>query len=237
MEDSNLPFASPSTVLLLRTPVPPDQGTDPYHDAFGSFCLPSFPLSALDSGAATPIAPRPRGNSAHRSDANTLGMTPAATDSIEPSNGKARPEELLLQALQKQQQPQPPPPNLRASGRASSPQRNYTRQQPSYGSDASSVTVPSASSQGSSLVLTTHHIGWQELSFVQASKMGLSEGSVDREWCVTSLPVLGSESVNGEQVEEWLEEGDWGAVVATSNRAWDVWRERAIRCGRKGKGE
>ncbi|SOV10010.1 related to HEM4 - Uroporphyrinogen III synthase [Ustilago sp. UG-2017a] len=45
----------PITVLLLRSPVSMSKGTDPYHDAFGSFCLPSFALSALESGASTPL--------------------------------------------------------------------------------------------------------------------------------------------------------------------------------------
>lgn len=31
------------------------KGTDPYHDAFGSFCLPSFASSALESGTSTPL--------------------------------------------------------------------------------------------------------------------------------------------------------------------------------------
>ncbi|WFC97617.1 uroporphyrinogen-III synthase [Malassezia yamatoensis] len=42
------------SVLLLREPVSVLQGTDAYHDVFGSFCLPSFSLSALESGASTP---------------------------------------------------------------------------------------------------------------------------------------------------------------------------------------
>lgn len=50
-------FMRPTSVLMLRTPVPPSQGTDPYHDAFGPFCLPSFPLSALESGSSTPLPP------------------------------------------------------------------------------------------------------------------------------------------------------------------------------------
>ncbi|WFD22941.1 uroporphyrinogen-III synthase [Malassezia equina] len=51
--------AGPITVLLLRQPVSMLEGTDAYHDAFGSFCLPSFAVSALDSGSSasgTPIA-------------------------------------------------------------------------------------------------------------------------------------------------------------------------------------
>lgn len=48
----------PVSVLLLRQPVPVQQGTDPYHDAFGSFCLPSFELSALDTRSATPGTPK-----------------------------------------------------------------------------------------------------------------------------------------------------------------------------------
>ncbi|WFD26988.1 uroporphyrinogen-III synthase [Malassezia nana] len=49
----------PITVLLLRQPVSMLDGTDAYHDAFGSFCLPSFAVSALDSGSSasgTPVA-------------------------------------------------------------------------------------------------------------------------------------------------------------------------------------
>ena len=45
----------PVSVLLLRSPIPTSKGTDPYHDAFGSFCLPSFATSALESGTSTPL--------------------------------------------------------------------------------------------------------------------------------------------------------------------------------------
>ncbi|KIS67622.1 uncharacterized protein UMAG_04126 [Mycosarcoma maydis] len=45
----------PVTILLLRSPVSMSKGTDPYHDAFGSFCLPSFATSALESGTSTPL--------------------------------------------------------------------------------------------------------------------------------------------------------------------------------------
>ncbi|KAK0533114.1 uroporphyrinogen-III synthase [Tilletia horrida] len=45
------------SVVLFRSPVPTSQGTDPWHDAFGPFCLPSFPLSALESGTSSPLAP------------------------------------------------------------------------------------------------------------------------------------------------------------------------------------
>ncbi|SJX64360.1 related to HEM4-Uroporphyrinogen III synthase [Sporisorium reilianum f. sp. reilianum] len=45
----------PITILLLRSPVSMSKGTDPYHDAFGSFCLPSFASSALESGTSTPL--------------------------------------------------------------------------------------------------------------------------------------------------------------------------------------
>lgn len=45
------------SILLLREPVSILQGTDAYHDAFGSFCLPSYSLSALESGASTPHTP------------------------------------------------------------------------------------------------------------------------------------------------------------------------------------
>ncbi|KDN53625.1 hypothetical protein K437DRAFT_3752 [Tilletiaria anomala UBC 951] len=47
----------PLSILLFRTPIPSSEGTDPYHDAFGSFCLPSFPMSALESGSSTPLPP------------------------------------------------------------------------------------------------------------------------------------------------------------------------------------
>lgn len=46
----------PVSVLLLRSPVSVVTGTDPYHDAFGSFCLPSFASSALESGTSTPLS-------------------------------------------------------------------------------------------------------------------------------------------------------------------------------------
>ena len=42
------------SVLLLREPVSVSQGTDAYHDAFGSFGLASYSLSALESGSSTP---------------------------------------------------------------------------------------------------------------------------------------------------------------------------------------
>lgn len=48
----------PVCVLMLRTPVPMSEGTDSYHDAFGSFCLPSFASSALESGSSTPLTPQ-----------------------------------------------------------------------------------------------------------------------------------------------------------------------------------
>lgn len=47
----------PLSILLFRTPVTASEGTDPYHDAFGSFCLPSFPMSAVESGTTTPLPP------------------------------------------------------------------------------------------------------------------------------------------------------------------------------------
>ncbi|PWN46978.1 hypothetical protein IE53DRAFT_322005 [Violaceomyces palustris] len=58
---SDIEERPPTTVLLLRTPVPTSQGTDPYHDAFGSFCLPSFASSALESGSSTPLPNHPLG--------------------------------------------------------------------------------------------------------------------------------------------------------------------------------
>jgi len=49
--------AGPITVLLLRQPVSMLEGTDAYHDVFGSFCLPSFAVSALDSGSSASGTP------------------------------------------------------------------------------------------------------------------------------------------------------------------------------------
>lgn len=49
--------APPVSVLLFRQPLPTSEGTDPYHDAFGNFCLPSYPTSALESGSSTPLPP------------------------------------------------------------------------------------------------------------------------------------------------------------------------------------
>ncbi|KAL9937371.1 hypothetical protein V8E36_003780 [Tilletia maclaganii] len=45
------------SIVLFRTPIPTSQGTDPWHDAFGPFCLPSFPLSAVESGTSSPLPP------------------------------------------------------------------------------------------------------------------------------------------------------------------------------------
>ena len=60
----------PTSVLLLRHPVSIEQGTDAYHDIFGSFCLPSFALSALDSRSSTPGTPK------------ELGLTSMTTEEI-----------------------------------------------------------------------------------------------------------------------------------------------------------
>lgn len=259
------PQRRPTTVLLLRTPVPPKEGTDPYHDVFGTFCLPSFPMSALDSGAATPIAPFPHlamiggasdfagvgrplsrsgsGSSADRVRvaATLAGMTLSSLeDGVEQASGGSagavstsrhsahhhagpRPEELLLERLQQQHRQQAEAQAHEASAanrRAASPQRNYSRRQPSYSTSLANETTSSALGQkptAASLVLTTHHAS------VDAT-------GADREWCVSSLPVLGSQNVNSEQFEQWIAEQEWGGVVATSNRAWDAWRDAVKTC-------
>lgn len=87
-------------------------------------------------------------------------------------------------------------------------------------------------------ILTTHHISTQALTPEQAEGIGLSKtagSSVQREWCVTSLSVIGSRSANQDELDELLTQGEWAGVVATSNRAWDVWKQAVIRCSAKGK--
>lgn len=71
----------PITVLLLRSPVSMSKGTDPYHDAFGSFCLPSFASSALESGASTPLpsfSTAPKASLASTSDNAALDLIKSA---------------------------------------------------------------------------------------------------------------------------------------------------------------
>lgn len=71
----------PITVLLLRSPVCMSKGTDPYHDAFGSFCLPSFASSALESGTSTPLpslSHGPRASLAPTSDNGALDLIKTA---------------------------------------------------------------------------------------------------------------------------------------------------------------
>lgn len=71
----------PITVLLLRSPVSMSKGTDPYHDAFGSFCLPSFASSALESGTSTPLpslAPSAKASLASTTDHGALDLIKTA---------------------------------------------------------------------------------------------------------------------------------------------------------------
>ncbi|CAO1638187.1 unnamed protein product [Sympodiomycopsis kandeliae] len=267
----DLEYQIPSTILLLRTPIPPKEGTDPYHDVFGSFCLPSFPTSALDSGAATPIAPfanltmtgrseehplhpgaasRPLSRSASGSSADRVriaatlaGMTPtnagqseASTDgntgqdpstssSAAPSSSSSgpgpRPEEVLLERLQQQQQAQLQEANLQ---RRDTSRRDHSQTKPSYSATTTTSTGGGSSSNpessSTSLVLTTHH------SSVDSQGQG-------REWCVTSMPVLGSQSVNRDTFQTMLAEEEWGGVVATSNRAWDAWKDAVKQCSKR----
>lgn len=138
----------------------------------------------------------------------------------EPSSGRPRPEELLLERLQQQQLQQQA--QAHEAG-ATQPKRR----QASYSNDpASSSSIISDSDikdTPTSLVLTTHHASVD------------SKGN-DREWCVSSLPVLGSKSVNAEELQRLLAEEEWGGIVATSNRAWDAWRGAVQRCERRFKG-
>lgn len=239
----------PTTVLLLRTPVPPKEGTDPYHDVWGSFCLPSFPMSALDSGAATPIAaPFPHlsmtsvpgtsqtpsalsrsasGSSADRAkvvpalagmtvtgtgndgEAGTSGATNSgAASKAESSSTLPRPEEVLLERLQQQSIKQAESANVRTtSPRIKSAELGLGRA-------SSKPNVPPAP-----FVLTTHHTSSDPAT------------GTEREWCVTSLPVIGGKTVNTDQLQTLLAEEEWGGVVATSNRAWDAWKETVQELG------
>lgn len=238
-----------STALLLRTPISPAEGTDAYHDAFGTFCLPSFPMSALDSGATTPVAAGfgfgmtvggRVGGSEGEAQKERMRMSGTGVGSSR-GDGAAppRPEEQLLQALQRQQL------SINTSGndkRAGSPHRNYTRAGPGYdNSQPSSPSSPSAakkegqssSSQEAprktSFVLTTHH--------ATSSSAAAYSAQEQREWCVTSMQVLSSQSANHDNFDRMLSEGRWAGVVATSTRAWDNWKAAVKRCKAKGKGE
>ncbi|CAO1616301.1 unnamed protein product [Parajaminaea phylloscopi] len=238
----------PSTVLLLRTPVGPNRGTDPYHDAFGAFCLPSFPVSALDSGAATPIA-LPHKNLPNISAHAAAHHHHHHHHHKEGASAPPRPEELLLHALQQQQQKSQQREDAASEehsrDRRHSPHRNYTRQKPTYSApdgapaSASDADVATRGGTSSSPILTTHHIATQNLTSGQASSLGLDgpteSCSIQREWCVTSVPVIGSQATHEDELEQLLVEGQWSAVVATSNRAWDVWKKAAQSCDSKGK--
>ncbi|CEH13064.1 UROPORPHYRINOGEN III SYNTHASE [Ceraceosorus bombacis] len=180
--------ARPTTVLLLRTPVPPSVGTDPYHDIFGPFCLPSFPFSALESGSSTPLPAAP--------------LNPH-------SIGKGEGVELLKNALQGSE-------TGRRRGR--------------WISDDDSLT-------------TTH----LEKVNVRATRNGTAAGAaadgedeetLEREWCVCSIPVLGHSLIDTDGLTRRVD-GDaqqssqlgahekYRGVIVTSQRAVDAWAEAA----------
>lgn len=157
----------PTAVLLLRTPVPPSAGTDPYHDVFGPFCLPSFPLSALESGSSTPLPPPVN--------PHVLGREGA---------------DILKSALQSS-----------ATG----------RRRGRWIADDDS--------------LTTTHLA--------------RDGDDEREWCVSSIPILGHRLVESHELARRILSGPVGTagdqaaggkyrgVVVTSQRAVDAWGEAA----------
>lgn len=77
----------PVSVLLLRQPVPVHQGTDPYHDAFGSFCSPSCGLAALDTHSASSRAPKTD---------STLSPLKHTTNELQPDPDPSTDDDLYL---------------------------------------------------------------------------------------------------------------------------------------------
>lgn len=179
--DTQVPaFLRPTSVLMLRTPIPPSQGTDPYHDAFGPFCLPSFPFSALESGSSTPLPP---------------------TNSLTMSANERTGADLLRNALA-----------------ASSTGRRRGRWIDDDGT------------------LTTHHLS-SEPDDVAGTSADTSDEIPKREFCVTSLTILGHRTVNIDQLVDKILEGseDTGngrkpfrGAVITSQRAVEAWMEAAV---------
>lgn len=157
----------PTAVLMLRTPVPPSTGSDPWHDQFGPYCLPSFPLSALESGSSTPLPP-----------------------AFTPLHGQQPGAEVLRNALQSS-----------ATG----------RRRGRWISDDDS--------------LTTTHLAKPE-----------APGGEEREWCVTSIPILGHRLIDTPALVARMKGGpqdpasqhkNYRGVVVTSQRAVDAWAEAA----------
>ncbi|PWN39611.1 hypothetical protein IE81DRAFT_15494 [Ceraceosorus guamensis] len=204
--------ARPTTVLLLRTPVPPSVGTDPYHDIFGPFCLPSFPFSALESGSSTPLPAAP--------------LNPH-------SIGKGEGVELLKNALQGSE-------TGRRRGRWISDDDSLTT------THLEKVKVRAASRNGTAA----------------GAADGLDEETLEREWCVCSIPVLGhslidtdglarrarsgpppppppSQPSSSSSAQDVQMDGDaqpssqsgahekYRGVIVTSQRAVDAWAEAA----------
>lgn len=171
-------YMRPTSVLMLRTPVPPSQGTDPYHDTFGPFCLPSFPLSALESGSSTPLPP-------------PISLTQM---SFSDRSGA----DLLKSAL-----------SASATGR---------RRGRWIDDDAT---------------LTTHHLA-TDADAISSMDDGEDQEVPKREFCVTSVPILGHRVLNADELANRIlygskEEGGMrrehrGAIV-TSQRAVEAWAE------------
>ena len=164
---------------MLRTPVPPSQGTDPYHDAFGPFCLPSFPLSALESGSSTPLPP-------------AIGLT-----QMTPNDRSGA--DLLKSAL-----------NASATGR---------RRGRWIGEDDPT--------------LTTHHLADDPDAITHGDPT--EQDIPKREFCVTSVPILGHRVLNADKLADCIMNGTTGegerrgyrGAIFTSQRAVEAWAEAA----------
>jgi hypothetical protein len=177
MELQPVHYQRPTSVLMLRTPVPPSQGTDPYHDAFGPFCLPSFPLSALESGSSTPLPP------------------PISVAQMSSSDRSGA--DLLKSAL-----------NSSATGR---------RRGRWIDDDAT---------------LTTHHLASDPDAVTTDG--GPDQEIPKREYCVTSVPILGHRVLNADELADRImngtkEEGgirrEYRGAIVTSQRAVEAWAE------------
>ncbi|UZJ55466.1 hypothetical protein CBS101457_004786 [Exobasidium rhododendri] len=180
----------PTSVLMLRTPVPPSEGTDPYHDTFGTFCLPSFPLSALESGSSTPLPPQ------------------IQFSQLTSTNDRSG-ADLLKSAL-----------NASKTGR---------RRGRWIDDDAT---------------LTTHHLADDPDAMTDDQ-----EDVPKREYCVTSVPILGHRVLNAEQLADRIMNGSleekggerrpYRGAIVTSQRAVEAWAEatqivnQAVREGKR----
>ncbi|PWZ01117.1 hypothetical protein BCV70DRAFT_159266 [Testicularia cyperi] len=201
----------PISVLLLRSPVPMSKGTDPYHDAFGSFCLPSFASSALESGASTPL---PGLGSAHRaslhvaSDASALDLFKTAlaqqafATSVPSSSSSASAPASTSTALPSATQP----PLSSATGRRKG---KFIQDQPR---------------------LMTHHLSYPS---------GPHGNEIEIEYCVTSFPILSHALVNQHDLVDRILHGcpanedsghrrPYRGVIATSQRAVEAYTEAGV---------